>query len=75
MPPVILQYFLRVIPNFICIKIYLFTFYLKNKIKALRIMSVRPNYGPSSGETLISLLGTGFAETSKQALRFTFKTF
>lgn len=31
----------------------------------MRIMSVRPNYGPSSGGTLITLLGTGFADTSK----------
>ena len=35
-------------------------------------MSVRPNYGPSTGGTLISLLGIGFADTSKQSLRFLF---
>lgn len=29
----------------------------------MRVMSVRPNYGPSNGGTLISLLGTGFADT------------
>jgi len=32
---------------------------------AMRVMSVRPNYGPSCGGTLISLLGTGFTDTSK----------
>lgn len=31
----------------------------------MRIMSVRPNYGPSSGKTLITLIGTGFANTNK----------
>lgn len=39
---------------------------------AMRTISVRPNSGPSSGGTLISLLGTAFADTSKQSLRFTF---
>ncbi|KAL4436169.1 hypothetical protein ABPG74_018153 [Tetrahymena malaccensis] len=38
----------------------------------MRIMSVRPNYSPSCGGTLISLLGTGFAETAKQSIRFKF---
>ena len=38
----------------------------------MRTISVRPNSGPSSGGTLISLLGTAFADTSKQSLRFTF---
>ncbi|EGR29393.1 rcc1 family hect domain protein, putative [Ichthyophthirius multifiliis] len=41
----------------------------------MRIMSVRPNYGPSCGGTLISLLGTGFTETGKQGLRFQFKNY
>eukprot|EP00825_Cyclidium_porcatum_P046805 TRINITY_DN745_c0_g1_i2.p1 TRINITY_DN745_c0_g1~~TRINITY_DN745_c0_g1_i2.p1 ORF type:complete len:1060 (+),score=235.51 TRINITY_DN745_c0_g1_i2:76-3255(+) len=36
----------------------------------LRILSVQPNYGPSIGGTLISLIGTGFADTSKQSIRF-----
>jgi hypothetical protein len=40
----------------------------------MRIMSVRPNYGPSCGGTLISLLGTGFADTGRQSLRFCFGT-
>ena len=35
-------------------------------------MSVRPNYSPSSGGTLISLLGSGFSETSSQSIRFVF---
>ena len=35
-------------------------------------MSVRPNYGPATGGTIISLLGTGFADTSKQSLKFNF---
>ena len=38
----------------------------------MRTISVRPNNGPSSGGTLISLLGTGFADTSKQSMRFVF---
>ncbi|KRW99588.1 Regulator of chromosome condensation 1/beta-lactamase-inhibitor protein II [Pseudocohnilembus persalinus] len=38
----------------------------------MRIMSVRPNYGPSSGKTLITLIGTGFANTNKQKLKFVF---
>lgn len=31
---------------------------------------MQPNYGPSVGGTLISLIGTGFADTSKQSIRF-----
>jgi len=31
----------------------------------MRVISVKPNYGPSSGNTLINLIGTGFANTGK----------
>ncbi len=33
--------------------------------KEIRVMSARPDYGPSSGGTIISLLGTGFADTGR----------
>lgn len=31
---------------------------------------MRPNLGPSSGGTIISLIGTGFCNTSRQSARF-----
>ena len=31
---------------------------------------MRPNCGPSNGGTLVSLIGTGFADTGKQACKF-----
>ena len=37
----------------------------------MRTLSIRPNYGPSSGGTIVTLLGTGFADTSRQSVRFT----
>ena len=40
--------------------------------KAMRTISVQPNYGPSIGGTLISLIGTGFADSGKQSLKFRF---
>lgn len=36
----------------------------------MRSLSVRPNYGPSCGGTLITIVGTGFANTTNQAIRF-----
>ena len=41
----------------------------------MRIYSIRPVNGPSQGGTLISLIGTGFVDTSKQAIRFTYGGF
>jgi hypothetical protein len=52
--------------SFILFYFYVFKFILKIIFfffLALRTMSVRPNYGPSTGGTLISLLGIGFADT------------
>lgn len=37
-----------------------------------RIISIRPDSGPSSGNTMLSLIGTGFCNTGKQKVRFTF---
>ena len=37
----------------------------------MRVISVKPNYGPSTGNTLINLLGTGFVNnTGLQKIRF-----
>ena len=38
-----------------------------------RIISIRPESGPSSGNTMLSLVGTGFSNTGNQKVRFTFK--
>lgn len=38
----------------------------------LRAISIRPFNGPSSGGTLVSLVGTGLTDTGKQSMRFTF---
>jgi hypothetical protein len=38
----------------------------------MRTLSIRPNYGPSCGGTLITLIGTGFCDTGRQSVRFTF---
>lgn len=38
----------------------------------MRIMSLRPNYGPSSGGTLMTLIGAGFCDTGRQSVRFSF---
>jgi len=35
-------------------------------------LSIRPYCGPSSGGTLVSLIGTGLTDTGKQSVRFTF---
>ncbi len=35
-------------------------------------MSIRPHCGPSQGGTMLSLIGTGFIETGKQSVRFSF---
>lgn len=35
-------------------------------------MSIRPYNGPSSGGTLVSLIGTGLTDTGKQSVRFIF---
>jgi len=32
---------------------------------ALRTLSIRPNYGPSCGGTVITLIGTGFCNTGR----------
>jgi hypothetical protein len=38
----------------------------------IRVISMQPRSGPSSGGTLISLLGTGFCDTGRQKVRFVF---
>lgn len=37
----------------------------------MRLSSVRPCCGPSSGKTMITLIGTGFKDTGEQVVRFT----
>lgn len=36
----------------------------------MRIISTKPNYGPSTGGTITSLIGTGFCDTGRQSVRF-----
>lgn len=38
----------------------------------IRVISMQPKSGPSSGGTIISLLGTGFTDTGNQKVRFSF---
>jgi len=38
----------------------------------IRVISLLPRAGPSSGGTMVSLLGTGFTETGRQRVRFKF---
>ena len=38
-------------------------------------MSIKPHCGPSSGGTLVTIIGTGFSDTSKQSVRFTLKKY
>ena len=40
----------------------------------MRVISIKPAYGPSSGNTLINLLGTGFTNSNKQKIKFKVKT-
>ncbi|CAK72743.1 unnamed protein product (macronuclear) [Paramecium tetraurelia] len=37
---------------------------------SLRTISMKPNHGPSTGGTIISLIGTGFCDTGRQSARF-----
>jgi len=39
----------------------------------IRVISMQPKCGPSSGGTMLSLLGTGFADTGRQKVKFCFK--
>lgn len=39
---------------------------------SMRVVSVRPQNGPSTGGTLISLIGTGFTDTGRQSVKFVF---
>ena len=41
----------------------------------MRIASIRPLTGPSTGGTMLNLIGTGFTNTAKQSVRFTFGKF
>ena len=36
---------------------------------SMRIISTKPNYGPSTGGTITSLIGTGFCDTGRQSVR------
>lgn len=33
---------------------------------------MKPNYGPSTGRTFVTLIGTGFCDTGRQSARFRF---
>jgi len=39
----------------------------------IRVISIQPKSGPSSGGTMLSLLGTGFTDTGLQKIRFSYK--
>lgn len=41
----------------------------------IRIISMQPTSGPSSGGTIFSLLGTAFTDTGRQSFRFCYKGF
>jgi len=38
----------------------------------LRVYSIQPSSGPSKGNTLISITGTGFVNSDKLRVRFTY---